>query len=168
MANAQSTALVALLPTIFAPPRNPTIKATPAKSSSALCRPMRELLSPARMNVSSWFLDTTDRDFNAQAFRVFIFEVGRGIASQIALARVYALSREPLLRPVSGAARLTRRKNKEASIPSRQRPNGSESPETCDMGKGFTQTVKMLACNQLGPSHTSRATRPQYGNLCIW
>jgi hypothetical protein len=72
---------------------------------------MRELLSPARMNVSSWFLDTTDRDFNAQAFRVFIFEVGRGIASQIALARA--------LRPVSGAARLTRRKNKEASIPSR-------------------------------------------------
>ena len=160
MANAQSTALVALLPTIFAPPRNPTIKATPAKSSSALCRPMRELLSPARMNVSSWFLDTTDRDFNAQAFRVFIFEVGRGIASQIALARA--------LRPVSGAARLTRRKNKEASIPSRQRPNGSESPETCDMGKGFTQTVKMLACNQRGPSNTSRATRPQYGNLCIW
>jgi len=118
MANAQSTAFVALLPTIFAPPLNPTIKGTPAKCRNALCRPMRELLSPARMNVSTWLFDTTDKDFNAQAFRVFIFEVGRGIPSQIVLGRVYALLREPLLRPVSGATRLTRRKYKEASIPS--------------------------------------------------
>jgi len=61
MANAQSTAFVALLPTIFAPPRSPTIKGTPAKSSNALCRSMRELLSPARMNVSTWLFDTTDK-----------------------------------------------------------------------------------------------------------